>query len=112
MRLYQAISCDELEIDQYYAVRTNPTYYYIGKFVKQHGELFKFYDTFVVLFGNRQIERAKDPFDRSPLYFTNDKLFMRIVYEKEQKDTYRSAFEKRAVNQIVASIIGHAGEYF
>ena len=47
-----------------------------------------------------------------PKCFSTAMLFKRIVYESEQKKAYRDAFEKRAVNQIIGSIVGHAGAYY
>ena len=49
----------------------------------------------------------------SRMEFTEEfKLFKRFVRSEEVTLANRNAFEKRAVNQIVSSIIGHVGEYY
>lgn len=47
-----------------------------------------------------------------PLYVNDTRTFKRIIYKNEQIKAYREAFEKRAVNQIVSSVIGHWGDYY
>jgi|LauGreDrversion4_2_1035121.scaffolds.fasta_scaffold932671_1 hypothetical protein len=47
-----------------------------------------------------------------PGWFFPSCEFYRLVCEREMKQKYRDAFERRAVNQIVSHLIGHDGCYY
>ena len=103
MLLYRLVLRDELVVGSEYAIRSHPHYYFLGKFKSKHGEDVKFYNYNIVHFTTPAYPSFN--YDAPP-------VFKRIIYEEEQILKYRIAFEKRAVNQIVASIVGHAGNYY
>jgi hypothetical protein len=126
MRLLQNVESDKLVHRTLYRItRRGEKEYHVGyfadylptssidgvstlQFVQSPGET-------IVMF--RNVERfpfktARKIYTVSTEYFDMGCIFHRYVSFGEQKRAYASAYEKWAVNQIVALIVGHPGNYY
>jgi hypothetical protein len=104
--LYQTVKAEELVCYNHYTIHAEERCYYTGTSMGLTDDLAIFWNMVSVFPGRGVIKMV------SPQYFSKERLFKRIIYESEQKRAYRNAFEKRAVNQIIASIVGHGGAYY
>ena len=109
--LYQEVNgVQHMKFCQIYTIHCFPPtlsrYYYVGVYLGGFTQDSVIFETVVRVYpgGTKQIRGSK--------CFSKDLVFKRIVNELEQRKAYRDAFEKRAVNQIVGSIVGHAGAYY
>lgn len=113
MLLYELATVEKLSIINYYVIRSvRADGYYCGQF----GHTFRQVDgSRVICFFNARFvwDNSENLFSkRYPYFYTDDsKFFKRVVFEEEQRATYRRAFEKRAVEQIISSILGHPFKY-
>lgn len=107
--LYKPTAFSELICYTDYAIHTSddPKFYYIGRSMGRVADTATFFFPRALYNDGKILWMGAEP-----LVVSENIKFKRIIYKKEQKETYRAAFEKRAVNQIVASIIGHAGNYY
>ena len=106
--MYQKVDFDDLAMNESYKIN-NGGFYQYGKFsgfgnpvattLASFSELIQVYDGI-----QYRISLTA--------WFYPSCDFYRIVCEKEMKQKYREAFERRAVNQIVANLIGHGGNYY
>jgi len=119
-RLYILTAFDKLNLNELYTIHIgDDSFYYVGMFRGMY-----FYDddklTAQVRYLMKHYKKEPDQeglglhrsFFTAPQHFGEDKIFKRIVEHDEEKAAYRAAFEKRAVNQILGSIIGHAGNFY
>jgi len=114
MLFYEPVTIEKLSITNYYVIRlaARPDGYYCGQF----GYILGRPDgsSNICFFNVRFVwDDRKHLFsNRYPYFYTDDaKLFKRVVYKEEIMATYRRAFEKRAVEQIVSNVLGHPFKY-
>ncbi len=119
-RLYAPSSFDKLNLNELYSIDIgDDSFYYIAMFRGMYlCDDAKLTAQFRYLMKHYRKETHQEKVGLHHTYFTvphhfgADKIFKRIVEDAEEKAAYRAAFEKRAVNQIVGSIIGHDGDYY
>jgi len=113
MPLFTQTSFEELQLYKLHTIHVEKEYYYVGTY--QGNYKFKYPTQWTASFQNVH-QVFYDNSDRVVVkylkYYNEDCVFKRTVEPHEERYAYRVAFEKRAVNQIVASIIGHAGDYY
>jgi len=124
MRLLQRVEFNSLEKNKLYKItKKSLKEYHVGYFAEivdgQSIDAVLFYASKngkVSVF--RNVERY---YNFNPLrkiyyvcteYFDGSCIYHRIVSKVEQKKAYAAAFEKRAVNQIIASIVKHPGNFY
>lgn len=118
-RLYVLTAFDKLELNELYTIHIgDDSFYYTAMF----RGMYLYDDDGLTAQFRYLMKHFKNPdqeelglhrsFFTAPRHFGPDKIFKRIVEYDEEKAAYRAAFEKRAVNQIVGSIIGHAGNFY
>lgn len=111
--LYKPTMFSELTSFVNYTIHVSEDHYYVGMCMGLITE-----PTLATFLNPRVVYKEKEGAAKRicirapPLYVSDKRTFKRIIYEKEQNAAYRAAFEKRAVNQIVSSIVGHAGDYY
>jgi len=93
--MYEVLLFEELKSGRY-TIFVGRSHYYIGEFVS--GARFK--NVFAV-FKEGYIRMFQDQ------YFVDTCVFHRFVSKEEIQKCYRNAFERRAVNQIISSILHH-----
>ena len=118
MTLWQVTPCEELKCWTKYKVcckqqgDLSPHYIgtYMGLKITTNGEKFYVFWNVTCVLPISSGLFMKHP---SPMEFTEEfKIFKRFVSAEEMNAAYRAAFEKRAVNQIISSIVGHNGIYY
>lgn len=124
MRLLQLVAFDDLKCNVLYKItKKGEREFHVGYFAEivegQSIDTILFYASKngkVSVF--RDAERYYDFNPTRKIYtvskewFDGNSIYHRIVSKMEQRRAYVAAFEKRAVNQIVASIVKHPGNFY
>lgn len=106
MPLYEIVPFDRLKAANWYKVNgPAENVYSFGRCCRKEDKVARF-EKVEVYESNTKVYTV------TPEWFDQRCTFMREVFKTEQRRVCRAAFEKRAVNQIVAAIVGHKGEYY
>jgi len=127
MKLYQSVDVSELEDAHFYTIHgIHKCGYLCGQFghktVQDDGSIIlTFFGTLYVDYRDENPSRFLLPVEyfygsrglKMRYVWGNDtKIFKRVIYEEEQRNAHRRAFEKRAVEQIVSTVLGHPFKYY
>ena len=115
MKLFTPTTFDELRYQRLCSIHIGKDYYYVGVYQGRY----RFTDptSWTASFSDVQKRFYNNPDHIEKkflwiMYCSEDCDFKRQVEAQEVKAAYQAAFEKRAVNQIVGNVIGHAGNYY
>jgi hypothetical protein len=106
--MYEQVAPENLLKDQLYRITLGKNYH-VGRFNRIVDENSHGYAEFTDVF--KVIEGVYYPINYPAWIYLSDKFF-RELREEEVARTYQDAFERRAVNQIVSSVIGHNVSYY
>ena len=102
MKLYKTTPFSELACYCHYTIHVGAPHYYVGTSMGRLEQIAVFWHVTAVW----PVEKPGMVMV-SPQHFSSERTFKLIVYEKEQREAYQEAFERRALRQILESILGH-----
>lgn len=96
--MYEVVPFIELKPGSY-RIFVGKTQYYLGDFVSlQSSAMFK---NIIAYFPHGYVRLFQEQ------YFGNNCIYHRYITKEEQQRAYREAFERRALYQIMSSILNH-----